>query len=101
MYNYGQINLARERPLRAARNGHGASLGHAFLKTFISGFSSGQQFKPCSLVHSQMRFQLLVELLLLNHESKTKDLLFFVIPSVSRANTINMNALLLLSMVFP
>jgi hypothetical protein len=32
--------LARERPLRAARNGRGESLGHALLKTFISGFSS-------------------------------------------------------------
>jgi hypothetical protein len=33
--------LARERPLRAAGNGHGGSLGHALLKTFISSFSAG------------------------------------------------------------
>jgi hypothetical protein len=32
----------------AARNGRGGSLGHASVKTFISGFSSGQQFKSCS-----------------------------------------------------
>jgi hypothetical protein len=44
--------LARERPLRAARNGGGGNLGHAMLKTFISGFSSGQQFKSCSRVRS-------------------------------------------------
>jgi hypothetical protein len=35
--------LAREQPLRAARNGRGGNLGQAMLKTFISGFSSGQQ----------------------------------------------------------
>jgi hypothetical protein len=44
--------MARERPLRAARNCHGGSLGYAFLKTFISGFSSVQQFRSCSRVHS-------------------------------------------------
>jgi hypothetical protein len=44
--------FALERPLRAARNGRSGSLGHAVLKTFISGFSSGQQFKSCSRVHS-------------------------------------------------
>jgi hypothetical protein len=31
--------LALKRPLRAACNGRGGSLGHALLKTFISGFS--------------------------------------------------------------
>jgi hypothetical protein len=33
--------LAHEQPLRAACNSHGRSLGHAMLKTFISGFISG------------------------------------------------------------
>jgi hypothetical protein len=45
--------LALERPLQAARNGRGGSLGPTFLKTFISGFSSGQQFKSCNRVHSE------------------------------------------------
>jgi hypothetical protein len=44
--------LARKGPLRLARNGRGGRLGHAMLKTFISCFSSGQQFKSCSRVHS-------------------------------------------------
>jgi hypothetical protein len=33
--------LARELPLWAARNGPGGSLGHAMLKTLISGFTCG------------------------------------------------------------
>jgi hypothetical protein len=44
--------LARERPLRAARNGRGGSLGHVMLKSIVSGLSSGQQFKSCSRVHT-------------------------------------------------
>jgi hypothetical protein len=45
-------HFAGERPSRAARNGRGGSLGHSMLKTFVSGFSSGQQFKSCSRVHT-------------------------------------------------
>jgi hypothetical protein len=33
-----------EQPLRVACNSRSGSLGHTMLKTFISGFSSGQQF---------------------------------------------------------
>jgi hypothetical protein len=35
--------LARDQPLRKARNSRGGSLVQAMPKTFISGFTSGQQ----------------------------------------------------------
>jgi hypothetical protein len=37
----------------------------------------------------------------MNHESKTEDFLFFVFKSVSRANTVNMNAQPLLESILP
>jgi hypothetical protein len=54
-------NWALERQLRAARNSRGGSLDHAMLKTLISGFGSGQEFKSFSQVQSQMRFPLPVK----------------------------------------
>jgi hypothetical protein len=36
-------SLARKRLSRAARNGRGATLGNAMLKTCVTGFSSGQK----------------------------------------------------------
>jgi hypothetical protein len=44
--------LDRGRMLQPAPNGRGESVGCAVLKTFISSFSSGQQFKSCTRVHS-------------------------------------------------
>jgi hypothetical protein len=43
------MGRAPERPLRAARNGRGGSVGHA-LKTFISGFSSSRAVGPMPIV---------------------------------------------------
>jgi hypothetical protein len=37
--------LDRERPLRAARTARGGCLGHAMLKTFVSGCGSSRSFE--------------------------------------------------------
>lgn len=55
--------LTCERPLRAVRNGRDESVGNVMLSTFISGFTSVQQFKSCSRVRTQMCCEWLLELL--------------------------------------
>jgi hypothetical protein len=77
MYMYAQTFyypncLARERPLRAARN------ITAEVKTCTSGSSSGQQLKSSSPADSEMCFKLLAESISFSHDCDIRHNTMFV-----------------------